>query len=132
MIPKDYVCDGQLNIWDYINEQTYTKLPSLDEVVKQVRFKCDILLEPRMNDIYEGWEWEHKWKHSKLSIHESHYKVNDCRRFIAVNWDSALSGRGIPCDSLEEVLCAVKSAIKAAEELENDKSRKNRKVVQDQ
>jgi len=106
------------------------QLPNLDECVQEIKERHNLWCwEPKLYSIDRGYEYEYKWSHSKLTIGESHYAegIYGGRRFVSVNWSSALEGRSRPCDTLEEVLKAVGDAIFAAEGVELEYAERRRK-----
>lgn len=139
-LPKDYICDGQLNIWDYFgtevkeeeeyvgtpsNAYSHEDLPTLDEVAQEVKKQCGLFLKPIMTDcVNRGWEWHYHWKHSELTIRESHFYGDKTKRFIAVDWSTTHSGFGCPCTTLTSVIHHVNNAIKEAENEENRRKKR--------
>ena len=111
MIPENYFCDGQLNIWDYMS--TLDTLPSLEEVIQRLGYH----FEPIMYELDRGYEYEYKFKKSKLNIHESHYSDTGIR-FISVGWQSKTEGFSCPCDSYEEVKKFVEEAFRKGAEVD--------------
>lgn len=184
MIPKDYQCDGQLNIWDYASsveekpkpyeydfnrsvgqkvrvwigdevfigkitdfDHYYTfcevngeelvltnkdiapleELPSLIDVVEYIKFKFELNFESVQvdylgpNSINDTVYRHQFYKHSVLEISESLYLDKTKGRHIAVDWEGKNRMMGYPCDTIEEVVGAVKQAIKRSEDQKNDR-----------
>lgn len=122
----DYYTTVEIDGEEYVGTPHNTKyhdgqLPSLDECMQEIKDRFGLWCwEPILYDISRGYEYEYKWSHSKMNVHESHYAegVNGGRRFISVDWSSSLEGRSFPCDTLAQVLKLVESSVDRAETLE--------------
>ena len=186
MLPRDYQCDGQLNIWDYTDsiEKPYTydfnrsvgqkvrvwigdevfigkiiefdhyytfvevngeelaftnkeiapieELPSLEEAIDYIKYKFNLDFTVHQVD-YLGPKsinntvYRHQfYKYSVLEVSESLYLDETEGRHIGIQWDGKDQGTGCPCDTIEEVVQAVKRAIERSEEQKNVSKRCNR------
>lgn len=183
MIPKDYQCEGQLNIWDYassveekpkpyeydfnrsvgqkvrvwIGDEVFTgkitdfdhyytfcevngeelvltnkdiapleELPGLTEVVDYLKHKFDLeFTEHKVDYMGPGsinnTVYRHTFnKYSVLEIDESNY-LGENRRHIGVSWEGKDQGTACPCDTIEEVVRAVKRVIQKSEDQKHDR-----------
>ena len=107
------------------------QLPSMEECLEEIKNAHLIYcFEPVLNDIHTGYEYNYRWSHSKMNIHESHYSegIFGGRRYISVSWDCSTGGFSTPCDTLAQVLRRVGEAIDAAEKLEFSKLKKKKET----
>ena len=113
MIPKDYQCEGQLNVFDIVRlNEYYQTLPDIETVISEVSQKFNIAFVESIAD----WDnsgrkvFKKKFPKAELEIHESWFMENG-ERFISVWWNGKDWGIGNPSHNLEEVFKAIEREI---------------------
>lgn len=111
---KSMEIPGQISIFEYL-EETGRLLPPVEEIVNKVSDLFGLSFEP--STFLDKPSFIHRFKGCKkceVEIHDSVY-TGSGKRFVSVNFSDRTSGFGAPCDSEDEVIKHINSAIKRAE-----------------
>lgn len=82
MIPSNYVCDGQLNIWDYLG--TIEEVCESEENLQES--EVNLSVHEIDDSICEGCKWR-EWESRKLEVNEhGHTWVYGCPGTACANW----------------------------------------------
>ena len=105
----NYVCDGQLSLWDIVppNNQDF-QLISHDETVRLISEAVG--LDFKYRDDF--WGYEAKKGKVRMSIEFSHYRgINNDKPYIGCDINTNTAGCSSPCDSIEEAIQFFKKGI---------------------
>lgn len=105
MVWDNYECDGQMNIFDFLPDESFDNMPE-SEMVERIGGALGIKFEYR-DDL---WGWVYQEKNKTLSVHYSNYSFGNHERFISVGASSSTGGSSGPMDSLEEAIKFARSA----------------------
>lgn len=113
MIPDNYTCEGQMNIWEMFKPKE--DLPELKDVV----MICEDTHRRNFKDTdYDGKPYYiDTYKKAKISLNEGRFSVGECERYISVNLSTTTEGFGVPCKTLDQVLYWLDKAYKRADEI---------------
>lgn len=113
MIPDNYTCEGQMNIWEMFKPKE--DLPELKDIVMICKDKhrrsfkeCEYDGRPTFIDTY---------KKAKISLYEDRFTIGECERFISVDLNTTTEGFGVPCKTIDQVLYWLDKAYKRADKL---------------
>lgn len=113
MIPDNYTCDGQMNIWEMFRPKE--TLPELKDVVMICEDKHRRNFKECEN--YDRPEFIDTYKKAKISLYEGRFSIGECERYISVNLRTTTEGFGIPCKTIDQVLYWLDKAYKRADEI---------------
>lgn len=110
MIPNNYQCEGQMNIWELNLDGA--DLPQIEKVIQIVSDMFGIVFKESIAD----WDnsgrkvFTRKYPKAELEIHDSHLMENH-KRIVSVWWNGKDWGIGHPCEDMDEVISAIKKGL---------------------
>lgn len=109
-LPEDYVCEGQLSLFDLFGDKpTEEELPELEKIIPIVESKFGVKFKVKEVDYLKCTNKIYYFIDGKLTVelNDSQYNTGDAKqgkRFVSVDCHIPTSGVGTPCDSLNEIV----------------------------